>query len=163
MDSDIKLFASDANDVTMPSSNICAEDTVKLKSDSIDEAVYGKTVKSLILSEDTIIAPENYIFDFSNVESINIIQKEALKALVTRTTKDNAEITDDRQFVQLYLYNKKGLVSFGYGEKYKLERMITVIKTNVFCDEIKIYKNFKVGEKPNEVENKDITKLRLLL
>ena len=81
------------------------------------------------------------------------MQKNSLKALVS------SEGT-----IQLYLYIKgKGLMAFGMGEKYTLEKMIPLLRFHVFDNEIKIYKDFKVGCKPVEIENRDITKMRLNL
>ena len=49
------------------------------------------------------------------------------------------------------------------GDKYSLERLVPLVREYVFNNEIKVYKNFKVGDKPEEVDHKDITKMRLNL
>lgn len=153
-ESNIKLFSTDQSDVVMPHINTeISEDSSKLISKSIDGAILGDKVKTLIIKEDTEIAPYNYVFDFSNVESINIIQKSSLKSLISKYGD-----------VQLYLYNSKnGLTAFGMGDKFLLERLVPLIREHIFNNEIKVYKNFKVGNPLEEVNSKDITKMRLNL
>lgn len=153
-DSGIKLFDVDKNDVVLPTiEKDATQESTELISEEIDGAILGDKVKTLIIPEDTDIAPYNYVFDFTNLQSINVVQKSSLKALIS--------LYGD---IQLYLYNdKNGLTAFGMGDKYSLERTIPLIKRFVFNDEIKIYKNFRVGEKLEEVVSKDITKMRLNL
>jgi hypothetical protein len=150
----IKLFSVDENDIALPSIDSTVTETEsKLISESIDGAILGEKIKTLILKEDTEIAPYNYIFDFTTLESINVMQKQSLKSLVSKYGD-----------VQLYLYNKKnGLIAFGMGDKYSLERLVPLIRLHVFNNEIKVYKDFKVGEPVQEVNSKDITKMRLNL
>jgi len=150
----IKLFDSDNTDVVLPTISSEATDNSKsLISESIDRKILGEKVITLDIPEDSEIAKNNFIFDFTNFGQINVMQKNSLKALVSRDGT-----------VQLYLYIKgKGLMAFGMGEKYTLEKMIPLIKFHVFDNEIKVYKDFKIGCKPVEVENRDITKMRLNL
>ena len=152
--SDIKLFKEDKNEVAMPSIDTeMTSEQAELISESIDKAIGGEQVKVVILKEVDEIAEDNYIFDFTELASINVIQKEALKSLVTNNGN-----------VQLYLYKKgSGLTSFGSGDRYNLEMMIPLVRNYVFNSEIKIYKNYKVGEPAKEVISKDITKMRLHL
>ncbi len=153
-ESTIKLFNTDPDAIAMPHiSNEMVEDSSKLISESINEAILGDQVKTLIIPEDTEIAPYNYIFDFSDLSSINVIQKSSLKSLISKYGD-----------IQLYIYNKtKGLTAFGMGDKYSLERLVPLLREFVFNNEIKVYKNFRVGETPEEVDHKDITKMRLNL
>lgn len=74
-ESNIKLFNTDQSAVVMPHiSTEVSEDSSSLISESIDGAILGDKVKTLIIPEDTEIAPYNYIFDFSDLASINVIQ-----------------------------------------------------------------------------------------
>ena len=151
----IKLFKNDNGSVALPS--VSTDDLDKqqaLKSQKITEVLAKEMVKTLLLPEDKTIADENYIFDFSEVESISVFKKEALKSLISKS--DTADIS-------LYLYRKNGLVQFGKGDRYYLERIIPIMLNNIFGDEIKVYKNFKQGEPLVEVKERDITKLRLNL
>jgi len=150
----IKLFDTTSSDVVLPTiSTEATEDSKSLISESIDRKILGDKVITLDIPEDSEISQENFIFDFTNFGQINVMQKNSLKSLL------NSDGT-----VQLYLYIKgKGLMSFGFGEKYALEKLIPLIRFHVFNNEIKVYKNFKYGDKPVEVENRDITQLRLNL
>lgn len=152
--SDIKLFKEDRNEVAMPSINIeMTSEQKELISDDVSKAISGEQVKIVILKEVNEIAEDNYIFDFTELASINVIQKEALKSLVSNNGN-----------VQLYLYKKgSGLTSFGVGERYNLEMMVPLVRNYVFNSDIKIYKNYRVGEPAKEVISKDITKMRLHL
>ena len=152
--SNIKLFNTDENSVAMPSiQENSIEVQSELISESIDKAILGQQVKTLILPEDIEIYPQNYIFDFTDLESINTIQREALKSVVSMHGD-----------VELYLYKKSsGLMAFGKGEKYSLERMVPIVKQYVFENKIKIYKNFEPGKPVKEVVSRDITKMRLNL
>ena len=153
-ESNIKLFNTDHNAIVMPHiSAEVSEDTASLMNDTLADAILGDKVKTLIIPEDTEIAPYNYIFDFSDLQTINVIQKSSLKSLISRYGD-----------VQLYIYNKtRGLTAFGMGDKYSLERLVPLVREYVFNNEIKIYKNFRVGERPEEVDHKDITRMRLNL
>lgn len=150
----IKLFEADANNIVLPQINTeINDDDKQLISESIDDAILGEKVKTLIIPEDTEIAPYNYIFDFTDLQSITVIQKSSLKSLIS--------VYGD---IQLYIYNqKKGLTAFGMGDKYSLERLVPIVKEYVFNNEIKVYKNFQVGKPVEEVDGKDITKMRLKL
>ncbi|MBO5386785.1 MAG: hypothetical protein J6A59_01395 [Lachnospiraceae bacterium] len=150
----IKLFNTDENNIAMPSvGNDDIKEQSSLMSESIDKAILGSQVKTLILPEDLDIYPTNYIFDFTDLQSINAIQKEALKSIVSLNGN-----------VQLYIYKKSsGLMGFGMGEQYSLERMIPLIKQFVFENKIKVYKNFEKDKPLIEVVSRDITKMRLNL
>lgn len=153
-DSNIKLFNADQNSVVLPTISVEATNTENsLISESIDGAILGDKVKTLIIPEDLEISTHNYIFDFTDLATVNVLQKLSLKSLISKYGD-----------VQLYLYNKKtGLTAFGMGDKYSLERLVPLIKEHVFNNEIKIYKNFVIGNKLEEVVSKDITKMRLNL
>ena len=150
----IKLFNTDENAIQMPSIGTdMSDEQSSLISESIDGAILGEHVKTLILPEDLEIYPLNYIFDFTDLQSINSIQREALKSLVSMQGD-----------VQLYLYRKSsGLTAFGMGEKYSLERMVPLIRQYIFENKIIIYKNFELGKPVSEVSSRDITKMRLHL
>lgn len=150
----IELFEDDGSTIKMPSiSPTLTDEQSQLISDDISHAIDGDEVKTLILPEDNDIAEKNFIFDFSDIETISQSQTEAIKALLS--------IDGD---IQLYLYRKQtGLTYFGSGNKYTLERIIPLIRTHVFEDGIRVYKDFKRGNKVEEVTSRDITKMRLHL
>ncbi len=150
----ISLFNDDGNKVAMPSINKELDQNDKeLVSESIDNAILNEQVKTLLLPETEEISPINYIFDFSEVESATFMQMLTIKGL---KSKDGD--------VSIYLYNKsRALYFIGYGEKYKLERTLPLIKQFVFEDKIRIFKNFERGKEVNLVEGMDITQMRLNL
>lgn len=154
MDSvNIKLFNSDTTEVALPNvSDEAVEEQKQLMSQSIEKEIGGRQVKKLILPEDSAIEHNNFLFDFSEVESISIFQKEAIKGLIS----NNGDTA-------LYLYKPSSLVRFGWGDRYTLERLIPIIREQVFGNEIRIFKDFQEGEPLNEVSKKDITKLRINL
>lgn len=149
----IKLFNTDQDKVVLPTISDNSEEESNLISDSIDNAILGEKVKTLIIPEDADIYPVNYVIDINNVKTLNRIQMQSVNSLKS--------IYGD---VPLYLYNdSRGLVLFGMGDKYSLERMLPIVKTYVFEDEIKVYKNLTIDGKFTEVNGKDITKMRLNL
>jgi hypothetical protein len=154
MDStNLQLFKHSATDVAMPTIDVDKEaEQKKLISGDISGAILGDEVKKLILPESSVISEENFIFDFSASQTITVFQKEALKSLIS---SDGT--------ISLYLYKKNGLVEFGKGEKYSLERMIPLVRHFIFNDEISIYKNYQPGQVAKSVVSRDITKMRLNL
>lgn len=150
-----QLFNTDANAIVMPTiaTEVSDQDKENLISESIDSAILSKQVKTLILPEDTAISKLNYVIDVENSKQMSSMQKAALKSLISK----NGD-------TQIYLYLKQsGLFSVGFGDRYKLERMMPILKKFVFDDMITIYKNFEIGKDLQEVTSKDITKMRINL
>lgn len=152
MDSEkgLKLFNDDSPEIMMPSANI--ESNKGLQEGALKDAIDGEVVQRLVLPKSSIIDRENFVFDFSNVDTITIFQKEALKSLI------KSEGT-----VSLYLYRPNGMVKIGKGEKYSLERMVPLVKRYIFNDEINVYKNYIAGMPAKKVVSGDITQMRLNL
>ena len=65
--------------------------------------------------------------------------------------------------VTIYLYNESKLISVGLGESSNLAKMMPLIQKYVFNEQVQIFKNYKVGEKPVLVQGKSISELRLNL
>lgn len=152
----INIFGNNSNTIAiMPTINseISTEQSELISDETqIYENIMHDTVVRISLPKEAKITEKNFIFDFSNMESISVFQKEALKSLVEQEGN-----------VSLYLYKKDTVTKFGEGEQFKLERMIPLLRHYVFCDDIKIYKNYAEGKPLEEVEVRDITKLRLNL
>ena len=152
----MKLFNSSNDKVVLPSVNEkVAQQQEELMSADIQGAISGDTVKKLLLPEASKIDPCNFIFDFSDMKSVTVFQREALKSLVSKK--------ESKQNVSLYLYRKDGLVKFGMGEKYSLEREIPLLRHFICGDEIRVYKNYVEGEPIVEVTGRDVTQMRLNL
>lgn len=149
---DIKLISADPNKVALPSINNDNNDS-DLISESIDGAILGEQVKTLIIPEENEIYPLNYVIDLTNYKTMSALQKQSLVALLS--------VYGD---IELYLYSDSmGLVSFGMGDKYSLERLIPLVKQYVFDDELAIYKNLQSNGQYEVVKGRDITKMRLNL
>lgn len=153
MDSqNLQLFSHDQNKVVLPSVKV--EDTEKsgisLMSEGVLEDISGETVKTLRIKEEFEIDPNNFILDLSDVGQVTAAQKDVIKSLIAKDG-DTA----------IYLYKKQGLIKLGVGNKYSLERVLPILKVHVFDNAIRIYKNFSRGCAVNEIDTKDITKLRL--
>lgn len=149
----IKLFKSDSKEVSLPSiGEEVVEQQKSIMSQSIEGAISGEKVKTLILPEEAMIDKSNIVFDFSEMETISIFQKEALKGLVCKDGDTS-----------LYLYKKNTLVKIGTGHRHLLERLIPLIREQVFGDTVRVFKDFEVGKPVIEMNKKDITQLRLNL
>ena len=152
----MKLFNSSNDNVVLPSVNEkVVQQQEQLMSADIQGAISGDTVKKLLLPESSKIDPCNFSFDFSEMQSVTVFQREALKSLGSKK--------ESKQNVSLYLYRKDGLVKFGMGEKYSLEREIPLLRHFIFGDEIRVYKNYVEGEPIVEVTGRDVTQMRLNL
>lgn len=156
MGTGINLFSDDGKSVLLP--NITSEslqEQKSLMSEGIDKVISEKTISPLNIKEGTHIDKENYIFDYSRVQSIDIFEKNVLKSLLDK----------ERGNVSIYLYNKSGKLSYiGKGERYQLARILPLFKGNIFSEDLMILVNYVVGSSDVQlVSSKDITKLRLKL
>lgn len=156
METSVNLFSDDGKHIAIP--NIADEKLQAqqaLMSENISTVISAETISPLNIKEGTQIDPENYVFDYSKVQNINIFEKNVLKSLLN---KENGNVS-------IYLYNKSGKLSYiGKGERYQLARILPLFKGNVFSSELNILKDYTIGD-PNIqlVNSKDITKLRLKL
>ncbi len=152
MEDSINIFGENSNETfKMPSQDINTNE--ELRSENIDRLILGETVKTLNIKETDNIADVNYIIDFSKIKSIQPIQKDVLKSLISPVGGD----------VTIYLYNESKLISVGLGESSNLAKMMPLIQKYVFNEQVQIFKNYKVGEKPVLVQGKSISELRLNL
>lgn len=156
METSVNLFSDDGKHIEIP--NIADEKLQAqqaLMSENISTVISAETISPLNIKEGTQIDSENYVFDYSKVQNINIFEKNVLKSLLNK----------EQGNVSIYLYNKSGKLSYiGKGERYQLARILPLFKGNVFSSELNILKDYTIGD-PNIqlVNSKDITKLRLKL
>ena len=154
--SNFSLFKDNSNVVAMPTvTEETAQEQSKLASQDISGMLKEHTVKTLLLPEDTVIAKDNYIFDFSADPSVDIFQKAAIKSLLARHQEQGD--------ISLYLYNKKGLVYIGKGDSQIVDGVIPIMVNFILNEDVKVYKNFSRGNAPEEVKALDITTMRLNL
>ena len=151
--SSVKLFDAPENEFVMPGSN--TEDLAKQKEltkSEIDNAIYGREVKVVVLPEETTIEYPNYVIDLTELSEISVFQKSALQNLLSKNG-DTA----------IYFYLGKKFTRVGYGMSHKLENLLALTKRHIFGDEIKIYRNLEKNKPVDEVVSRDVTKLRLNL
>lgn len=147
----INLFGSDLSEVSLPNiSEKDVEDSKKLYSADISDAILGEQVETLIIPKETSINPENIVIDFSEIGSISTIQRDVIKSLV-----------NEEGHTEIYLYKKNSLVSIGVGDKYYMERVVPIIKDAIFNNEVRIYKNYQPGKPIYEITGRDFTKMRM--
>ena len=148
---ELEIFSDDGKNPKLPSiSKEKYNENSSLKSEGTEDAISGKSVKTVIIKEDSDIEYPNYVLDFSNVESINVIQKSALKSLIS-----------DRGDTAIYLYKKDAIVKIGSGIGEILSTLINIINQSTMNGEISVYKDVIPGKEIEEIKGKDITKLRM--
>lgn len=147
----IDIFSDDGKAPEMPSINKeqSGEEST-LKSEGTEDAISGVSVKTVLIKEDSDIEYPNYILDFSNVGSVNVIQKSALKSLISEDGDTS-----------IYLYNKDAIVKIGSGIGETLSTLINIINQSTMNGEVAVYKDVIPGEEIEEIHGKDITKLRM--
>lgn len=148
--SGINLFGDNNTDeMQMPTAKYETEGN-ELKTDDVDKALFGETVKTLLLPEKQTMELPNYVLDFSKNMNMNTFQKLALDSLL-----------DKNGDVSIYLYSSKNIVKVGMGDRLKLERIINLYKGCILNEEVKVYKDVDIDKPIIEVKAKDITKLRM--
>lgn len=148
----IQLFADNSDTVQSINSSSSSEYEA-LRSGDVEELIQRETVKTLVLPEDTQLAEENYVLDFSNYSNPTIFKREILKSLISKD-KDTATVA-------IYLCNDNKFVQIGWGEKYYLSRILPLIKLNIFGDDVGVYKNVHHNEPLQEVKGADLSEYKL--
>lgn len=151
--STVQLFNTPSDQLVMPGSgNVNLAQQAELTKSEIDNAIYGKEVKVIVLPEEATIEYPNYVIDLTDLSEITVFQKAALQNLLNKNG-DTA----------IYFYLGKKFTRVGYGMAYKLENLLALTKKHIFGDDIKIYRNLEKNKPVDEVKSRDITKLRLNL
>jgi hypothetical protein len=151
--SNVRLFDTPDDQFIMPGSN--PEDLAKqeaLTKSEIDNAIFGRKIKTVVLPEEAQIELPNYVIDLTDLGEITIFQKAALQNLLT-TGGDTA----------IYFYLGKRFTRVGYGMSHRLENLLSLTKKHIFSDKISIYRNLERDKPVDEVVTRDVTKLRLNL
>lgn len=121
-----------------------------LISEGIEKAIKGETVKSIIVPEDKMIFLPNYIIDFTGMSEMYEFQMEALDSLLC----SDGDVT-------LYAYTVGGLAKLGTGLSSILDRILPLSISRIFDGKCKIYKDYKRGEKPKVISDKDISTMKI--
>ena len=154
----LELIKDDGKTVMMPSlTSEENEDYNSLKSKYVTEEITAETVATVIIEKSLNMELPNYVLDFSNCPEITIFQKEALQTI---TTKKEIEA---QQKAAIYIFNSTNIIKIGYGETYKLEGIIPLMRDNVFNKEIRVYRNVDGVNPLDELKSRDKTKIRLRL
>lgn len=145
--SGIKLFNDDSTEIAMPSVDIPKDES--FVADQLGDAIEGEQVQKVLLPFSNILEEVNYVLDFTDISTITVFQKEALKGLLYKKHKktlketNNEDNEDKVELITVYMYRKaKDVVELGKGEKFHLERAIPLLKKYVFDNEINVYKNY---------------------
>lgn len=149
--SGIKLFNDDSTEIAMPSVDIPKDES--FVADQLGDALEGEQVQKVLLPFSNVLEASNYVLDFTDISTITVFQKEALKGLLYKKHKktlkelDSEDSSEDNvELITIYMYRKaKDTVELGKGEKFHLEKAIPLLKKYVFSDEIKVYKNYNPG------------------
>lgn len=135
----------------MPTDGNKQEKSVEmLKSEGIERAIKGETVKSIMLPEDLQIDFPNYVIDLSDMETINDFQMKSIDSLL-----------HSQGDLPIYLNTKLGIVKIGKGKTEILDRLLALIVTSLLGPKCKLYKNYVPGEIPKVVSTKDICTMRM--
>jgi hypothetical protein len=143
------------NETKLPSISIIGnnEDSTDEKMKSMDNLMMGDKVETLSVDKETHIEEKNFVIDFSEIENVSAIQLKVIKSIV-----------DKEGDTSVYIYNKKkGLILIGVNDKFKLERCLPSIKKYIFDNKIRIFRDFEIGKRLQEVEELDISLIRLNL
>lgn len=116
----------------------------------MEDAISEATVKSVLLPTEEDIQVPNYVIDLSGIEEVDPIQIEVLDAFVM-----------DQGNVAVYILIQGSFQKIGMGNQAILDRIISKSVASSFGKECKVFKDYKIGEKPVVYSSKDITKLRL--
>lgn len=151
--SGIKLFNDDSTEIAMPSVDIPKDES--FVADQLGDALEGEQVQKVLLPFSNVLEASNYVLDFTDISTITVFQKEALKGLLYKKHKktlkelDSEDSSEDNvELITIYMYRKaKDTVELGKGEKFHLEKAIPLLKKYVFSDEIKVYKNYNPGSR----------------
>ena len=151
--SKVSLFDAPSDQLVLPGVN--KPDLAKqaeLTKSEIDNAIYGREVKVIVLPEEANIEYPNYVIDLTDISEITVFQKASLQNLLSKHG-DTA----------IYFYLGKKFTRVGYGMAYKLENLLALTKKHIFGDEIKVYRNVERDKPVDEIVSRDVTRLRLNL
>lgn len=119
-------------------------------SESIEGAISGDVVKSVLLPEDTGIILPNYVIDLTKIEEIEPIQVMALDSL----------LNEDGD-VGIYLYIKGGIEKIGMSYGHIIDRIIVPAIGSIFNGGAPVYKDYQPGKAAVVADTNDIGSLRL--
>lgn len=152
MDS-LEIFNS-GSPMVMPSAETFSKsEGTKSNLGNVVDVITKPKVDKLIVPEGTDVPFKNFIFDLRGLDSWSLYERNSLKTLVSKGGDTS-----------LYIITKKeGLRYFGKGIEEHLDVVLSYIKELVFQNKINIYKDFKAGTEPIEIDSVERMNFRLNL
>ena len=148
---------------------------LKLKSNSIDDAMTGTYVKTALLPEDAAVEPVNYTLDFNGVEQISQYQMRALDELliddddakaIRIKEEEEKQLHPDKNskkygssIIPIYVWANKDVLKLGYGYLETVSRLLPQIVQRVFVGQCKLYRDVKPGETAHLASGKNLDAL----
>ena len=148
---------------------------LKLKSNSIDDAMTGTYVKTALLPEDAAVEPVNYTLDFNGVEQISQYQMRALDELliddddakaIRLKEEEEQQLHPDKNnkkygssIIPIYVWVNKDVLKLGYGYLETVSRLLPQIVQRVFVGQCKLYRDVKPGETAHLASGKNLDAL----
>ena len=148
---------------------------LKLKSNSIDDAMTGTYVKTALLPEDTAVEPVNYTLDFNGVQQISQYQMRALDELliddddakaIRLKEEEEQQLHPDKNnkkygssIIPIYVWVNKDVLKLGYGYLETVSRLLPQIVQRVFVGQCKLYRDVKPGETAHLASGKNLDAL----
>lgn len=154
MAEDFKLFKDDGSDVALPSSELSKKDEEKekLKSISIDKAILGESVKTILIPESFDIETPNYVLDFRECDKVTDFQLRAL-----------ASVIRERGGTKIYIIVKNGMQCIGNGDTDTLNDILALGISKIFGSKCKLYRDVEKGKPAKRVILGDSSSIRLNL
>ena len=154
-DSNDSLFASNENEIALPSEALNEDDTgLPAGIEDVATIISKDTVEQVIIPD----APgeefdrSNYLIDLSRLKSWSYMQRQSLKSLISK----NGDTS---------IYLLSGAVDkpvlLGKGKREILDFILPGIKQGVFDNQIRIYKDFDDESEKKEIDNLDVTDFKL--
>lgn len=149
---EISIFSDNGEKAVIPSAESLgkSEDSLNLKSDGIEKAILGETVKSLMIPESFELLLPNYVLDFREAKSLRKHQIQALATLVV----DDGDIN-------IYVCLGNGMEKLGTGYSWKLDDIIVPGMQSIFGDQCRVYHNVERDKPVQELKVFDPTAIRL--
>jgi len=150
--SEIDLFG-EIGDIVFPKAN----NEEGITGLDIEGALASEMVESVLLPTEEVISVPNYVIDLGAIEEVDPIQIGVLDSFIVETPIAK----DINGSVAIYILIQNSIQKIGYGDDEVLGRIIAKAIESAFGSECKVYKDYKVNEKPVVYGSKDVTKLRL--
>lgn len=157
---DNEYFAPGSEEVVIPGEELrqkAAEQQRELKHiEDVREAIMGGTVTRVVFGKEREVYAKNFVLDLRQLGGWSILQKMVVKSLIKSSDKPAG--------VAVYIsVPKKDLLLLGFGDEDYLDTVLPIVKSEVFLDKIRVYKDFTGEDVPTELGQLEYTDFRLNL